>query len=379
MLMLSRRHRILFAVTALLVIAGDFRFVDGDRVVFVGNTLIEREQRTSYWETMVTSRHPKINVTFRNLGWSGDTVWGEARASFGTAADGFRVLKEHVLALKPTVIFVAYGGNEAYAGEAGLPRFLRGMGVLLDALAETKARIVLLGPIRHEDLGRPLPDPGPINRLLALYRDALLQVSEQRHCAFVDLYDLPGRPALTDDGMHLTAYGYWRSADTLAHGLGMTTGVLQADEKGLRFRLSRNCLPSPPLPTDGPVDAPPPPATLTIRVPGLAPGDHALFIDGKKVAFHPAADWAAGVTVSSGPDIEHAERLRHAIVEKNLLYFHRWRPENETYLFGFRKYEQGQNAREIPLFDPLVAKKEAEIAKLRVPVEHDYELVPEAK
>ncbi len=60
---------------------------------------------------------------------------------------------------------------------------------------------------------------------------------------------------------------------------------------------------------------------------------------------------------------------------KNELYFHRWRPQNETYLFGFRKHEQGNNAREIPLFDPLVAAKEAEIARLRVPAEHRYEMI----
>jgi hypothetical protein len=66
--------------------------------------------------------------------------------------------------------------------------------------------------------------------------------------------------------------------------------------------------------------------------------------------------------------------LRQAINAKNELYFHRWRPQNETYLFGFRKHEQGNNAREIPLFDPLVAAKEAEIARLKVPIAHTYEI-----
>jgi hypothetical protein len=41
-------------------------------------------------------------------------------------------------------------------------------------------------------------------------------------------------------------------------------------------------------------------------------------------------------------------------VRKDELFFNRWRPQNETYLFGFRKHEQGQNAREIPMFDPLI-------------------------
>ena len=72
---------------------------------------------------------------------------------------------------------------------------------------------------------------------------------------------------------------------------------------------------------------------------------------------------------SFDPDLEQAERLRQAIIAKNQLYFYRWRPQNETYLFGFRKHEQGNNAREIPLFDPLVAAKEEEIARLEVPVD----------
>src|SRR5256885_17153720 len=62
------------------------------------------------------------------------------------------------------------------------------------------------------------------------------------------------------------------------------------------------------------------------------------------------------------------------LIPKNRLYFHRWRPQNETYLFGFRKHEQGKNAKEIVAFDPFIARAEAEIAKLRVPVAHQYEI-----
>jgi lysophospholipase L1-like esterase len=61
------------------------------------------------------------------------------------------------------------------------------------------------------------------------------------------------------------------------------------------------------------------------------------------------------------------EKLRALILEKNRLFFHRWRPANETYLFGFRKHEQGRNAAEIPLFDPLIEAKEKEIAALLTP------------
>jgi len=80
--------------------------------------------------------------------------------------------------------------------------------------------------------------------------------------------------------------------------------------------------------------------------------------------------------ITKGPEFDQVEKLRQTIIEKNRLYFHRWRPQNETYLFGFRKHEQGQNAREIPQFDPIIEKLEKEIAKLRVPVPHTYEIVP---
>ena len=60
-----------------------------------------------------------------------------------------------------------------------------------------------------------------------------------------------------------------------------------------------------------------------------------------------------------------AENLRKAILKKNELFFHRSRPANMAYIFGFRKREQGRNAVEIPQFDPLVAAKEKEIAQLR--------------
>ena len=123
----------------------------------------------------------------------------------------------------------------------------------------------------------------------------------------------------------------------------------------------------------------PSPVGRVLTVKGLAPGRYTLTIDGKEADKASADEWAKGVTIDRGPDFDQAEQLRRAIVAKNRLYFYRWRPANETYLFGFRKHEQGKNAIEIPKFDPLVVEKEQEIAKLRIPTAHTYELKPEAK
>ena len=119
----------------------------------------------------------------------------------------------------------------------------------------------------------------------------------------------------------------------------------------------------------------------------LPEGNYSLRIDGKLMRTQttgsktvlPTERWRQGVSIYNDPDSEQFEQLRRTIIEKNQLYFHRWRPQDVTYLFLFRKHEQGNNAVEIPKFDPLVEAKEKEIAKLSVPREHVFELVPEKK
>jgi len=59
--------------------------------------------------------------------------------------------------------------------------------------------------------------------------------------------------------------------------------------------------------------------------------------------------------------------LRQLILKKNELYFHRWRPQNVTYLFGFRKHEQGNNAADIARFDPFIRELEQQIQKAQQP------------
>jgi lysophospholipase L1-like esterase len=278
-----------------------FAWRDGDRVVLIGDTLIERDQEYGYLEALVTDRNLGKTITWRNLGWSGDTVGGIARAGFGKPEDGYNQLVAHVRALEPTVLIVGYGMTDSFAGAAGVPAFRQGLSRLLDDLAGTKARLVLLAPLAHEDRGRPLPDPTRHNQDLALYREPIRAAAQERKAWFVDLAErmaarrTPNDLVFTDDGIHLNARGYMRLAWALADDLDAAGSV---------------------------------PA--------------------------PYARW-----------YRHYESLRQAIVAKNRLYFYRWRPQNETYLFGFRKHEQGNNAREIPLFDPLVAAKEAEIARLK--------------
>ncbi|MEO6182692.1 MAG: hypothetical protein ABIP71_06275, partial [Verrucomicrobiota bacterium] len=68
--------------------ATPFEIFDGDRVVLIGDTLIEREQEFSYLETRLYTRFSDRKFIVRNLGWSADTPFGESRARFDFTQPG---------------------------------------------------------------------------------------------------------------------------------------------------------------------------------------------------------------------------------------------------------------------------------------------------
>lgn len=270
-----------------------FEFKDGDRVVWLGNTLVEREQRYGYWETALLAANEDKNVTLRNLGWSGDTVFGDARASFdfNKPNAGFDLLVKETLKHEPTVIFISYGTNESFEGKDGLPKFEKGLERLLDALKPTKARIVLFSPMQFQK-SASLPDPKPMNERLALYRDAIKALAEKRKHYFANLYDkvLVQEGPVSDNGIHLNEGGYQLTATLFLHTLGLENPRLST---------------------------------------------------------------------------EKLEALRKSVIAKNELFFHHWRPQNYTYLFGFRQREQGNNAKDTKEFKALTDKADEEIAKIR--------------
>ena len=361
-----------------------FELQDGDRVAFIGNTFVERDLRHNALETLLTTRYKDRDIVFRNLGWSGDTVWAHARAGFGTAQDGFRHLTQHVADLKPSVVFLAYGMNESFEGEKGLAKFVEGFDRMLDMLEASRAKIVILSPVRHEDLGPPLPDPAPHNKDLRLYIDAMARAAAKRRHAFIDLYELVGtgthEEPLTENGIHLNARGYRRAAAAIEKALGLTPREWEIEIDPLAQVKSRGATVSDVKASTTAMsftafdDRLPVGETRILKFTSLNGGQYTLKIDGASVLTGSESQWARGLPITKGPAHDQSAKLQETIAYKNLQYFNRWRPQNETYIFGFRKKEQGHLAPEIPQFDPIVAEKEADIAKLRVPVTHTFAL-----
>jgi lysophospholipase L1-like esterase len=393
-----------------------FELKDGDRVVLIGSTFLEREQRYGYLETALTGHFPGRHVTFRNLAWSGDTVFGHARSYFDPPEQGFQRLLVNLETFKPTVAIIGYGWSESWGGGgAGLDDFLKGMTRLIDVLQEKQARVVIMTPPPHEAAAPPLPDPRGHNVELARYSDALRKLAKEKGCYAMDLFSALGAGnakrdfPLTDNGIHPTAFGYWAIAPAANDALGLKrsfwlidldamtgpTGVsdnpkigdVKATPDKITFTVTERVLPEPPLPAQFPGDPAKLPAERNaadkiaaqhmICIHNLPPGKYALAIDGQKFRSAPEDGWERGVSFRVGPEVEQAEKLRQAIVRKNEFFFHRFRPANETYIFGFRKREQGQNAVEMPQFDSLIDEQEKLIDQLRVPQTHRYELTRE--
>ena len=303
----------LFALSTANAAPTPFELREGDRVVFLGDTLMEREQDYGWIELMLTTRFPERNVTFRNLGWSADTPSGDSRcglsllqAGHEPADEGWRQLVKQLEEVKPTVVFVGYGMASSFDGEAGLPKFKADYTRLLDTIEKISpgVRLVLLSPIQHEWLQSPWPNPTRHNKEIRAYSEVIGAIAEQRKQIFVDLLKVtpnddtepfPDSVVMTDNGIHLNSLGH----KVVARGI-----------------------------------------------------EYSLFGNGQ-------GTWPLKKNTSL------TEPLRHAILRKNEQFFHRSRPANMAYIFGFRKGEQGQNAVEIPKFDELIAAEEKRIAQLR--------------
>lgn len=292
---------------------------DGDRVVFIGDSFFEREYRFGLIETALTIGHPDKQLTFRNLGWSGDTVWGEARAYFGKPPDGYDDLLKFVDLVEPSVILVGYGANESFAGEDALEDFLEQYRTLLADLEGRTTRIVLLTPLPADAATSPLPRPAvdARNQMLARYSEAIKGLARTRTLPVIDTFtamlaslERVQPTPLFENGIHLTEAGYAVAAEAIARH--------------------------------------------STRSPAIE--DFA----GAWIAAEAGRD-------AAGPEPWRA--IRRLIVEKNDLFFHRWRPANITYLYLFRQREQGKHVVEIPRFDPLVEQKEQEIAESRKQLE----------
>ncbi len=206
--------------------ATSFTLRNGDRVVFLGDTLIEREGTDGELEARLTAAFPGVQATFRNLGWSGDTPTGLSRGSIETGPDRFAVLKNQLAAARPTVLFIGYSDTTGIRPLIAAAREI-----------EPSVRCVLVSPIRPEPLGPPWPDMAPRTTAAAAATAELRSIAEELSLRLVSFFDgVPaGQRGLTDNGIHWNAEGYRTGAAIMAEQLALpATTLTAAQQKSLR-------------------------------------------------------------------------------------------------------------------------------------------------
>ncbi len=116
----------------------DFFFQPNDRIVFLGDSITEQYQYSSYMELYLTTRFPKGNFVFINAGISGDTANGGASR-----------FQSHVLDEKPTAVTINFGMNDGGYGkfnEGGNKVFREKTEAMLKAAKDAKVRVAVCSP-----------------------------------------------------------------------------------------------------------------------------------------------------------------------------------------------------------------------------------------
>lgn len=355
-----------------------------DRVVFIGNTFADNLRRHNYLETALIARYPEHQLTFRNLGWSGDTLSLQPRPlNFGS-------LDEHLKNTHADVIVACFGMNESYAGTAGLENFRKQWELWLEHLAaqsyngKSAPRVILISPIAHEQTDLPV-DTEAHNAQLKLYSAAMQQIAKSRGLTCIDLYSptlqqMQSHPSqkLTENGVHLNAYGYWAVSQMILEQL---TGhppdwmIETASDpkhdfaKPLTIAVDRKDWPLPPVPEDTLASPELLKSQPTLRVTGLPAGEYRLVIAEDEIAKASAEDWGRGVVLSGTPEQQHVEQLRTAVTDKNETFYYRWRAHNSEYIFGRRTKPFGSVSfpPEMQEYDRLIGEKEQHVLSLAVP------------
>ena len=375
---------------------GSFDLKNGDRVVFLGNSLFENDFQYGYLELALTTRFANRDVTFRNLGWSGDDVWGEARSTFTNPPTAYQHLIQNITAAKPSVVFLAYGGIEAQEGEAGLSRFKDGLNKLLDKIDSLGARTILLSPIPVISSDTSI-NVAKRNADIELYSREISNTAAKRGKAFIDIYnpiwEISKKTTIIENGVHLNEIGYYYLATILEKGLALKsekeTIVITVEKQGteispnakkvgsgkelgdVNFTLGEQYLPLPlTLQNDQIIDTAP-----ILRITGLKKGFYTLATGALQIVSASAKEWEKGVEVKQGPSYEQAAELREIIQKKNDLHFFQYRPMNETYIIGFRSYEQGKHVKDLEDQNILITWLESQISFKKKPKEIVYRLV----
>jgi lysophospholipase L1-like esterase len=410
----------------------DFALRNGDRVVFLGDSITEQRLYTTYIEAYALTRHPAWKLTFRNVGWGGDTSWlrQRARPDEGKlfAADGTELndmivksvgsgLGRDVLPLQPTFVTVKFGMND-HSYQAFRPdifrAYTRSQAEIARVLTGSDARVAFLTPQPIEEK-RPDPDQDVRNQSLRRFSDGLKDVAAKGNAMYIDQFgpylDLMLAARAQDpkafigggDAVHPGPAGQTLMAWAVLKGLGATPSVSKATlqfasrtatgescrmdgvtgtETGIAFDRLDEALPMPiDVRAESALKLAPVLDELSryeLRVEGLPAGEYEIRIDDETVTKASASQLGTGLNLSNtaGAVTRQAREVLSLVVQKNNRFFDRWRNVQLYSPPGWLKGPEIEARRDAELkrIDAEIQELESRIDAARQPKKHRFEI-----
>ena len=362
------RNLILLTAAAGSLFSQDFALRNGDRVVFFGDSITDQRLYTTFAETYVVTRFPKLHVTFIHSGWGGDRVSGG-----GGGPMDVRLWRD-VLPYSPTVMTIMLGMNDGHYrayDQATFDEFAAGYKHIVDVTKRQLPgiRITAIQPSPYDDVTRAPMFEGGYNAVLVRYGEFLKQLAQEQHLALADLNtdvvaalrkanatDAAAAAKLIPDRVHpgaavclLMAEALLKSwnAPSLVSEVELDAGrkaavkwegthvsAVTGSGKGVAWTQMDDALPMP-------VNFRDPAVSLAVKssdvmealnqqplkVRGLQTGRFALKIDGETVGSFTAEELSAGVNLAALPTPMAAQAARvHALtLRHSSIHNARWR------------------------------------------------------
>ena len=222
-----------------------FSFGDKDVIAIIGNGLADRMQHSPWVESVLQNELKTKQLRFRNMSISGDVVNRRPRSK------GFTDDLAYLNHVAPDVVFVFYGYNESFQGDAN--RYMAELVKLVNRYRIEREktndvpRFVLFSPIAFENTGDSnLPDGAEENKSLAAYTTATRRAAESLKCRFVDLFTPTqalfesSTKRYTLNGIHLNADGYKELSKFISSALLGRAGSTDNLEKVYAAILDKN-------------------------------------------------------------------------------------------------------------------------------------------
>jgi lysophospholipase L1-like esterase len=356
----------------------DFYLHDNDTVVFYGDSITEQRLYTTFVETFVATRYPRLNIHFVNAGWGGENAPG------GNGGNADTRLTRDVIPYKPTVMTVMLGMNDGgyvALNDERFNRYKAGMEHILQVMKQAfpSLRVTLIEPSPYDDVTQEPQFPGGYNGVLATYGQWVAELAQRNRMQLADMngpvvemlkkanaIDPAGAKALIPGRIHPAAGGHLIMAEALlkAWGASPVVTAVEIDAAAKQVKLAENTSVTK-LASDGtvswsqmdgtlpmlvslrdrslPINARRPAATMdlalkasdfmdalnreTLRVTGLSAASYVLKIDGSSVGTFKRDQLAQGINLAALPTpmAKQAVKVHILTLKRGEVHEFRWK------------------------------------------------------